>query len=143
MDIYRTPIFVIKNMLKTGVIPYLVVDYDRNSLSVLQYRNNYFILGNATMVDGNIPLVLGILPEQKIDDLIIDSTKVSVDNSIITIEMFNELIESLSVASDVVRSKMIKINENKKGQIFTDSDFITLTRLSNKARLDLDFWETD
>lgn len=115
-DIYRSPLFTIKNMLKKGVIPYLIVDYARNSLNVLQYRMGRFILGNATIEMGMMPLVLGIISESKVDELILESTKVSMDFNVITDERFNELLGALSAASDIVRSRMIEVNNNKKGR---------------------------
>lgn len=140
-DIYRSPLFTIKNMLKTGVIPYLVIDYDRNTLSVLQYRNNRYILGCATFEDFNIPLVLGLILEDKVDKLILDSTKVKLDNNIITDTMFNELLEALSHASDVIRSRMAKVDSKSKK--FEEGDFEILIRMATKAREDVDFYDID
>lgn len=141
-DIYRSPLFTIKNLLRTGVIPYLVTDYARNALNVLQYRNGRFILGYAIFEDYNIPLVLAVVSEEKVDELILDSTKVKLDNNIITDTMFNELLEALSHASDIVRSRMAKIN-NKKGTGFTEDDFEILVRMATKAREDVDFYDID
>lgn len=141
-DIFKSPCNTIKLLLRTGAIPYLVLDYSRKSIQVLMNRVGFYIMCEAEFIDFQVALkVMPVLTED-VDVAIMQSTKITIDGSVITDEMFNDLLEAISHAGEIIRSRMIQI-DNKKGTGFTESDFITLTRLATKAKLDEDFWSMD
>lgn len=141
-DIFKSPCNTIKLLLRTEAIPYLVIEYTRNSLVCLVCRFNHFLLCEASFKNFNISLKLFPVNDGEIVERILQATKITVDKNVITDEMFNDLLESISHAGEILRSRMIEIN-NKKGTGFTPSDFTTLARLAVKSKQDSDFWSLE
>lgn len=141
-DIFKSPCNTIKLLLRTNAIPFLIIDYERNMLQVLMYRAGMFLLCEADYQDYDISLKIAPLLESKIDLYILQSTRITLDRNILSDEMFYDLLEAISNAQEIIRSRMISINNNQ-GTGFTESDFITLGRLAVKAKQDLDFWSLD
>lgn len=144
MDIFKSPASTIMLLLKTRAIPYLILNYARDSIQVLMYRHKMFMMCEAVFENkdntGNIALKILPVEEINCDVLIRQATRITWDNTVITEEMFNDLMEAVSHAEDILRSRMIEIN-NKKGTGFQPSDFETLSRLATKYRLDTESWE--
>ena len=105
-------------------------------------RANFYIMCEAEFIDFQVALKVMPVATENVDVAIMQATKITLDGNIITDEMFNDLLEAISHAGEIIRSRMIQI-DNKKGTGFTESDFITLTRLATKAKLDEDFWTMD
>lgn len=144
MDIFKCPARTITLLIKTQAIPFLIVDYTRNSIQTLMYRNRMFMLTEATSNKMSEEIQLKIIPvlEQDVDVIIRKSTQMVWDDTVINDEMFYKLLEAITHAHEILRSRMIQIN-NKKGTGFTESDFDTLVRLGTKARYDKEFWSLE
>lgn len=143
MDIFKCPSRTIQLLLRTRAIPYLILDYTKDSITVLINRNSMFIKVEAykdIFVGVNLKL-RPVTDENEIDEMIRQSTKIVWDSKVIDDSTFNELLEAIFHAHEILRSRMIEIN-NKKGTGFTNSDFDTLARLGTIAKYDKDFWET-
>ena len=139
---FKSPYNTIKLLLRTNAVPYLIVDYTKDSLTTLMNRFNMFLLCTSDYMYGNISLKILPVQEKELEDLILASTRLTVDYNVITDEMFNDLLESISHAGEIMRSRLIEI-DNKKGTGFQSSDFETLCRLATKAKLDKDFWSLE
>lgn len=139
--VFKSPCETIKLLLKTNAIPYLIIDYGRNYLYALIYRHNTFIYCLSEFDNFNIGLKILPIQEKNVLTFILQATRVTVDRNIITDEMYCDLLDSINQASEILRSKLIQVN-NSKGTGFTESDFITLGRLAVKAKQDIEFWET-
>lgn len=144
MDIFRSPSRTIEYLLRTQAIPFLIVDYSKDSIEALMYRkplNNFiYVVATYNKLEYDIQLKMMIVTDELVTDAIIKSTKMVLDHNILSEDTFLELLESISHAHEILRSKMIKIN-NKKGTGFTESDFDVIIRAASKMKFEEKYWE--
>lgn len=145
----KSSLSTIKFLLRTGAIPFLIVDYTQNSISLVFCRDNHILHCQFTDIMHILSLYGGeetctdeisaramTITEKELEDYIVQSTQVQLSADFLTGEFFEEAISYTSTMYEIYIEEMLDHTSDDK--FFSESDFSTLSRLAKQMKKEED-----
>lgn len=139
----RSSLTTIKFLLRTGAIPFLIVDYTCSSLSIVLCRENkYFYcqlideVNNACFCElclNAVSVKAQPLTERELEDYISQATQLQLSTDKLTSDFFEEAMSCANSVYNLYLAKMTE-SDDKENDTFSETDFDVLSRLAKEMK---------